>query len=553
MTKKKKLSVAYFTMEIGLKAEMPTYAGGLGMLAADIMWSACDIGVPGCCMTMCWQHGYMHQELNEDGTQEYSDIEWNKEDHLTRLDETVTVQLEGRDVTVGCWVYELKNGKNTLPVYFLDTDLPENSHEDRELTKRLYGGDGRTRISQEAVLGIGGVRMLRALGYDDIGTFHMNEGHAAFLTLERLRECDYQDDLVRASCAFTTHTPVPAGHDVFDYDLAYQVVGEDMIPWHIRDIAGQDRLSMTLLAMHLSRYTCGVAQIHGEVSRNMFPGEEIDAITNGVHHVHWACPEMTKLFDKYIKGWQKDPTLFEKVVDAIPDDELWKAHKKAKKRLIERVNSHGHEFKEDILTLCSARRVVPYKRPEVIYTNLERLAEVAGGRIQIIHSGNANPHDAFSQGVVQHMVQRSKDLRDKVSIAYIPNYNPDLAADLVSGTDIWLNTPMRLMEASGTSGMKATLNGALNLSILDGWWIEGYEMDHEAGWRIGPLDKAVDIDEYRKIDAEDFYTQLQFEILPEYYNKPDRWVKRMKRAIALMAFFSSQRCTEEYVERAWNV
>ena len=257
-------------MEIGLESRMPTFAGGLGMLAADIMRSAADTGVAAACVTVCWQHGYMRQTLHTNGTQRYEPVSWNPSQILRKIPEQVTVQCEGRAVHIGAWIYDLEGkgqgptAKGTkIPVIFLDTDLPENAPEDRQITSHLYGGDGAMRLKQEIVLGIGGVKMLRAMGFGDIGTFHMNEGHAAFLTLELLREHNWNNDDVKRSCAFTTHTPIPAGHDVFDYDLAFKIAG-DQLPWHIREIAGKDRLSMTELAIRMSRYTCGVSQVHGE-------------------------------------------------------------------------------------------------------------------------------------------------------------------------------------------------------------------------------------------------------------------------------------------------
>lgn len=531
---------------------MPTYAGGLGMLAADIMRSSADLGLPMACMTMAWEHGYLQQHIRPDGTQEYTQIDWNKHDYLTELPTRVSVQVEGREVQIACWQYTIKGLQgNEVPVYFLDTNLPENSEYDRSITRQLYGGDGTMRLAQEIVLGIGGVKMLRALGLNDIKTYHMNEGHAAFLTVELLHEHDYNNEVVKQLCAFTTHTPVKAGHDTFSYDLAWKVAG-DQLPWHIKDLAGKDELSMTVLALNLSRYTCGVAQIHGEVSRKMFPGYEIDAITNGVHHTHWAAPAIQKVLDVYLPTWREDPNVLKEAVHTLPDHDLWRAHMSAKTELIHHLSDLGFDFESNVLTIATARRVVPYKRPELLYNNLERLLEVAGGKLQIIHAGNAHPSDPFSQQVITRMIERSKTLKDKVKIAYVENYNPDVAKLLVSGADIWLNTPTRLMEASGTSGMKAALNGVLNLSTLDGWWIEGYERDHEAGWRIGPLTRATDLEDEEHIDAEDVYTQLQFEIMPEYYNNRPLWIERMKRAIALMAYFSSQRCTQEYQGRVWG-
>ncbi len=547
------LTVAYFTMEIGLRSDMPTYAGGLGMLAADIMRSAADLGTKAACMTVCWQHGYMRQVIQKDGNQQYEDVTWDPAKILTKLDPVVEVKIEGRTVNIGVWKFDLQGRGGIVPVYFLDTNIDGNSDDDKNITNHLYGGDHAMRLRQEIVLGIGGVKMLRALGHTDIGTFHMNEGHAAFLTLELLREHGFNDDAVRKHCAFTTHTPIPAGHDIFDYDLAWRIAG-DQLPWHIKDLAGQDALSTTVLAMTLSRYTCGVSRVHGQVTRGMFPGREIDFITNGIHAEHWACAEMQALFDRHIPGWREDPMLFTTRAGQLPDADLWQAHMSAKKRLIDVVNAHTDDpFDIGTLTIASARRVVSYKRPELLYTNLERLAEVCHGRVQIIHAGNAHPSDSFGQDTIKRMIERSKTLRDKVKIVYLENYSPDLAQVLVSGADVWLNTPTRLHEASGTSGMKASVNGGLNLSTLDGWWIEGYERDAQSGWRIGPLASALDADDTRKVDAEDLYTQLQYQVLPDYYERDHtRWMSRMKRSVALIGFFNTHRCVHEYIEKAWR-
>lgn len=554
----KPLTVAYFTMEIAPPADMPTFAGGLGILAGDLMQSCADLAVPTACVTICWKHGYLHQTLRTDGSQTYEQTEWNPSTYMTKVPETVTVKMEGRDVIVGAWKYDLRpmdpEHGAVVPVVFLDTDLPENEERDRDITKHLYGGDQAMRVRQELVLGVGGIKMLRALGVNDVGTYHMNEGHCAFLTLELLRERGFNDMEVKKSCAFTTHTPVKAGHDVFPYDMAWGICG-DILPWHIKKLAGEDALSMTQLAMTMSRYTCGVSQVHGKVARDMLQNSAVDAITNGVHHARWTEHHLQELFDKHIPGWREDPSLLGKKAGDLPDAELWTAHQAAKKRLLDEVRERtGEQFDVDTLTIVSARRVVPYKRPELLYTNLERLREIGGGKLQIIHAGNAHPHDQFSQDVIRRMIERSKTLRDSIKITYLPNYNPTLAELLVSGADVWLNTPTRLMEASGTSGMKACLNGALNLSTLDGWWIEGYAMDPRAGWRIGPLASALPPDDTRLIDAEDLYTLLQYQIIPEYeYPGRERWIHRMKQSIALMGYFNSHRCIREYIEKAWTV
>jgi alpha-glucan phosphorylase-like protein len=498
----------------------------------------------------------MKQTIRDDGSQSYEETEWEPQKYMKLLPNKVTVTLQGRVVLVGVWAMTIKGDhSHNVPVFFLDTDLPENKPEDREITNHLYGGDGVMRLKQEAVLGIGGVRMLRSLGFgpDAVGTYHMNEGHAAFLTLELLRERGFKDEAVKPSCAFTTHTPVKAGHDVFNYDQAWNVLG-DNLPWHIKKIAGEEQLSMTHLAMHLSRKSFGVSEVHGLVSNSMFPGENIDFITNGVHLARWASPEMQKIFDTYIKDWRDHPEELSKHCRDIPDAELMAAHMAAKKRLIDHANNFAPvPLDPNVLTITGARRVVSYKRPELIYTNLERLTEVCGGTVQIIHAGNAHPADPFGQEVIQHMIERSRKLKDKLKIVYLPNYNPDLAKMLVSGADVWLNTPTRLHEASGTSGMKAAINGTINLSTLDGWWIEAYAQDPEAGWRIGPLSQALNADDTRAVDAEDLYTELQFQVIPEYaYENHVRWARRMKRSIGLAGMFNTHRCIQEYLKKAWN-
>jgi starch phosphorylase len=495
----------------------------------------------------------MHQEIRPDGSQSYNEVSWKPEEELTLLPNKVTVHLDGRDITVGCWALSLSTEGSSVPVYFLDTDVPENRPEDRVITKYLYGGDGWMRLRQEAVLGIGGIRMLRSLGYSDVHAYHMNEGHAAFLTLELLRERGFIDGAVRPSCVFTTHTPVKAGHDVFPYDMAWKVLG-DNLPWHIKSLAGDDALSMTQLALTMSAKSFGVSRVHGMVSNRMFPGSHIEYITNGVYLPRWTSDEMQSLYDDHAPGWRNDPTALTRHCRDIPDQALLEAHRKAKHRLIAAANQYAvSPLSENVLTIASARRVVAYKRPELLYTNLERLKEVSQGRVQIIHAGNAHPQDRFGQDVIQRMIQRSRELKDSVKIVYMPNYSPDLARLLTAGADVWLNTPTRLHEASGTSGMKAAVNGTLNLSTLDGWWIEAYEQDPQAGWRIGPLSQALDAEDTRQIDAEDLYTQLQYQVIPEYYYHDHvRWARRMKRSIGLAGYFNTHRCIQEYVRKAWT-
>lgn len=548
-----KLPVAYFTMEIGLESSMPTFAGGLGMLAADLLRSCADMGVGAACVTMCWKRGYPLQQLHDDGDQSFADGVWDPSAKTALLPQRVTVSVEGRTVHVAARMLELRGLGTVVPVYFLETDLPENDSQDREITNQLYGGDQRMRIMQETVLGIGGVRMLRALGYDDVGQFHLNEGHCAFLTLELLKERNFVDADVRGSCAFTTHTPIPAGHDVFPYDLAQKVLG-DQLPWHIRKLAGEDRLSTTTLAMTLSHYTCGVSQLHGEVSREMLHNPSIDAITNGVHAPTWASPEMAALFDRHLPEWRKNPSVLSNA-KVLPAEELWNAHMEGKRRLCDEVHKRtGRTLDPNVLTLVEARRIVPYKQIDLLYADIERLLKIGGGKLQIIHSGNTFPGDQYARGMVKKLTALSKEMGERVKLVFLPNYGPDLAKILVGGCDVWCNTPTRRLEASGTSGMKAALNGVLNCSILDGWWIEGFEKLPESGWRIGPKLPVADEDTLRHVDAEEFYETLETEILPQFSDPThERWVQRMRDAIALLATFNTNRCIEEYCSRAWGI
>jgi len=462
---------------------------------------------------------------------------------------------EGRTVWLRVWKYEVMGaGGYIVPVYFLDADLPENSDWDRTITHSLYGGDLYYRLSQEIVLGIGGVRMLRALGYGDIGRFHMNEGHAALLTLELLDEeadragrpsFNVEDmDAVRARCVFTTHTPVPAGHDQFPVELMYRVLGyrEDVDSMkdvfcvdcmevvgreveHLRDfsdvkdIFSRGRIfNMTYLALNLSRYVNGVAKRHGEVSRLMFAGYNIDAITNGVHAATWVSRPFEALYNHHIPGWKKDNFSLRYALN-IPKNEVWQAHMAAKETLIRRVNEETNAGMDvDVFTIGFARRATAYKRADLIFDNMERLRSIAAdiGPLQIVFAGKAHPEDMEGKEIIKHLFVIKDSLRDTVKVAYLDNYGLELGKLMTSGVDLWLNTPKPPLEASGTSGMKAALNGVPSLSILDGWWLEGC-IEGVTGWSIG---KKVDNREgdNRSKDATSLYDKLESLIIPMFYS-----------------------------------
>jgi starch phosphorylase len=558
--------IAYFSMEIGVKNDIPTYSGGLGILAGDTIKSAADLNLPMVAVTLITRKGYFNQEIDSMGWQREKPVEWDPARYMKLLKEKVRVQIEGRDVYIQAWVYLVispTGGK--VPILFLDTDLPENAPEDRAVTDQLYGGDSAYRIKQEVVLGMGGVRMLQALEFH-IKKYHMNEGHASFLALELLLR--FKRDIesvwdersvwdlarVRDLCVFTTHTPVEAGHDKFPYPLVKQVLGE-IIPFDVlRDLAGRDNLNMTLLALNLSKYINGVAKKHGEVSQHMFPGYRIHAITNGVHSFTWTCKEIAALFDKYIPGWAIEPELFVRCGN-IPELELWEAHREAKRKLLTYVGQvTGVVMDPNVLTIGFARRATAYKRPHLLFRDLDRLKAISEkGRLQIIYAGKAHPHDDNGKRLIQGIHEFREKLRGKIEIGFLPGYDMEIALKLVSGVDIWLNTPLRPLEASGTSGMKAAHNGVMNFSVLDGWWIEGH-IEGFTGWSIGAKPTETSASGSSDVeDAADLYFKLENLIIPRYYD-PNKsgWSRMMKSAISKNAYyFNSHRMMRRYVTEAY--
>ncbi|OGW55874.1 MAG: alpha-glucan phosphorylase [Nitrospirae bacterium RBG_19FT_COMBO_55_12] len=558
--------IAYFSMEIGVKNDIPTYSGGLGILAGDTIKSAADLKLPLVAVTLVSRKGYFTQEIEASGWQRERPVIWDPAKYMELMPAKVKVQIEGRDVCIQTWLYlVLSPTGGKVPIFFLDTDLPENTPEDRGITDYLYGGDSNYRIKQEIVLGMGGVRVLQAMEFH-IKKFHMNEGHAAFLSLELLHR--FKRDIesvwdersiwdvarVRDLCVFTTHTPIEAGHDKFPYPLVKHVLGE-VIPFDtLRDLAGRDSLNMTLLALNLSKYINGVAKKHGEVSQHMFPGYHINAITNGVHTFTWTCEEMAGLFDKYIPGWANEPELFVRCGN-IPELELWEAHREAKRKLLEYVQqTTGVALDLNVLTLGFARRFTAYKRPHLLFSDIDRLIRInEKNKIQIIYAGKAHPHDDAGKILIQGIHGYRDKLKGKIDVAFLPGYNMDTALKLVSGVDVWLNTPLRPLEASGTSGMKAAHNGVVNFSVLDGWWIEGH-IEGFTGWSIGSTTSdTAQSGASNAEDAADLYHKLENVILPKYYD-PDKsgWSRMMKNAISKNAYyFNSHRMMRRYVTEAY--
>jgi starch phosphorylase len=559
-------------MEIALEPAMPTYSGGLGMLAGDTLRSAADLKVPMVGVTLLHRKGYFNQGLDPSGWQIEAPVAWDAAEFCRELPARAQVTIEGRTIRLRAWQYTVKGiSGHELPVILLDADLPENTEWDRTLTHHLYGGNDHYRLCQEIILGIGGVRMLRALGCEKVRRFHLNEGHASLLALELLDECARagarpqfnHDDVekVRRLCVFTTHTPVPAGHDKFPLDHVGRVLGRsDLFTMHdVFCCAGE--LNMTYLALNLSHYVNGVAKRHGEISRQLLTPRtgnhtyQIDHITNGVHLATWAAPPFQTLFDRHVPGWREDNSSLRGALN-IPREEVWAAHTAAKSRLIQEVNRRaGGGLDADTLTLGFARRAATYKRADLLLSDGPRLKALAAkaGRLQVIYAGKAHPRDDPGKRLIQHIIQARDSLRPEVKIAYLENYDWELARLLVAGVDVWLNTPQPPLEASGTSGMKAALNGLPSLSVLDGWWLEGC-IEDVTGWAIGAqCDTNADPPDRAGCDAASLYDKLEHVVLPRFYQQRDDFLRIMRHAIALNgSHFNTQRMLQEYVVKAYS-
>jgi len=545
--------IAFFSMEVGIKSEIPTYSGGLGVLAGDTIRSSADLKIPLVAVTLVSRKGYLKQKITEEGEQlEYPD-EWDPSKYLTLQSPIVKVRIRDREVKIRAWLYEHQSVTGGVVwILLLDTDVEGNAPEDRGITDVLYGGDERYRLKQEIVLGIGGVRMLEALGFN-IAKYHMNEGHSSLLTLELLKRNDMDDDKVRNLCIFTTHTPVEAAFDKFSYNLVQELLGGDFPIEALRKYGGHDRLNMTLLALNLSKFTNGVTKEHMEYSRKLFPGHHIMSVTNGVHSYTWTSPYFRELFDKYIPGWANEPELLVKV-GPIPDEEIWEAHMKAKVSLLSFIKEKtGVKMDADTLTLGFARRATAYKRATLIFSDIERLREVNRvGRIQLVFAGKAHPRDIEGKKIIKEIYNYMRRLKNEIQIVYLENYNMEIAAKLTSGVDVWLNTPLPPLEASGTSGMKAAHNGVINFSVLDGWWIEGW-IEGVTGWSIGPPpNKPIREEERRRMEIEDLYNKLKYLIIPTFYKRRDEWIRIMNNSIGKVAYyFNSHRMIRRYVTEAY--
>ncbi len=560
-------TIAYFSMEIGLEEAMPTYSGGLGVLAGDTIRSAADGDVPMVAVTLVHRKGYFRQRLDAEGRQTEEPQAWSPETILTEVPARTRVNIEGREVALRAWRHEVGGtGGVSVPVLLLDSDLPENAEADRRLTDHLYGGDDRYRLCQEIILGIGGVRMLRALGYDSVRRFHMNEGHAALLVLELgyeemkrrgLKEVTREIAVaVKPMCVFTTHTPVPAGHDQFPLALVRRVLTDYGHAYDERavEFCLDNVLNMTFLALDNSHYVNGVAKRHGEISRQMFGQYKVDSITNGVHAATWIAPPIREVLDRHISRWREDNASLRYAL-GIPRHQLWAAHQSAKQDLVAWVNQRtGSMLFSNTFTIGFARRATTWKRPDLLFHDLQRLLALhrSAGPIQVIFGGKAHPRDGGGKELIQRIFAQIAQLRGQLAVAYVDDYDIDVAKRMVAGVDLWLNTPQPPLEASGTSGMKAAMNGVPQLSVLDGWWVEGC-IENVTGWAIGDgnATNGGGIDE-RALDAQSLYNKLETVILPMFYRDQDRYIDVMRHAIALNgSFFNTERMVDQYVRKAY--
>jgi starch phosphorylase len=548
--------IAYFSMEIALSKSLPTYSGGLGILAGDTLRSAADTGVPVVAISLVHRRGYFQQHLDAAGQQTESSVPWQPE-LLPSANQTIKLFLQNRSLTLRAWRFDVVGVTgHIVPVFLLDADVDGNDPWDRRLTDTLYGGDTYYRLCQEAILGLGGIHLLHALGCEP-EVCHMNEGHASLLTIGLLEArlaplpvssaTEEDAHAVQQQCVFTTHTPVPAGHDKFGLDQMQQVLGHERSAAIERFGALHNGLlNMTYLALRFSRYVNGVALQHGKVSQQMFPEYRVHSITNGVHAATWLSPHFQQLFDREMPEWRRDNNYLRSVYGIEPGV-IEATHALGKQRLLGTVKDRtGVELSPGILTLGFARRVATYKRATLLFQHPERLLEIADrlGGLQILFAGKAHPADNAGKALIREVFADAARFKgSSLRILYLANYDWDLGEQLTGGVDVWLNTPLRPYEASGTSGMKAALNGVPSLSVLDGWWIEGCA-ENTTGWAIPDLDSEA-------AEAEALYNTLEHTIAPLFADKP-RWAELRRHCIAMNgSFFNTHRMLAQYVTNAY--
>ena len=540
--------VGYFTAEIGLWSELHTYSGGLGVLAGDHVKSAADAGTPLVGVTLLYHQGYARQHIDANGVQTESFPEFDPNEHVSKTKIVLKLHLDGQPLSAYVWKADIVGQSgHIVPVYFIDTRHPANSSEHQELSSRLYGGDDEVRIRQEYVLGVGGVQLFDYLD-SELHGLHLNEGHCTFAMLELLNRGWSREELAQRSL-FTTHTPVPAGHDRFEWPLVREVVGE-LLPVDAKELviaAGDSengrRCSMSHLAVALSTSVNAVSKLNADVAMTMFDEQIIQPITNGVHHITWTSPVMASLFDGYLPGWRVQPETISEA-ETLPTDALLEARDQARQHLREFVLSKtGVELSSERLTIGFARRFATYKRANLVFRDLERLRNIGAGKIQFVFSGKAHPRDKGGKQLIRDIYDSAEQIAEEIPVAFIENYDMETGLLMTSGVDIWLNNPIRPMEASGTSGMKAAMNGVPNCSILDGWWPEAC-IHGVNGWAIGNAENVRDDER----DANNIYQVLEQDVLPLWEGSKDAWAEMMKASIAASAEFTGHRMIQDYLD-----
>ena len=550
-------------MEIALEESIPTYSGGLGVLAGDTLRAMADLRLPVVAVTLVHRKGYFQQHLDREGRQTESPVQWSPEDKLEALEPRVRVTIEGRSVELRAWRYQVRGRSgHRVPVYLLDTDIEGNDGYDRALTDSLYGGDIRYRLGQEVVLGIGGVRILRAVGFDDTHTYHMNEGHSSLLTLELLQEHaraeargainDSDVESVRQKCVFTTHTPVDAGHDRFSEELVESVLGRERTGILARLTRPEGGVfNLTQLAMFFCRSANGVSIRHAHVARRMFPERPISAITNGVHVGTWTSPPFARLYDRHVPDWRRD-NRYLRQASAIPREEIQAAHAETKAALLSEVERRtGTKLDAGTMTIGFARRATGYKRADLLFSDEDRLRRIIerAGALQLVYSGKAHSRDSTGKAAIERIFSVADELKDVLRVVYLEEYDMALAGVLIPGVDLWLNNPLKPLEASGTSGMKAALNGVPSLSVLDGWWLEGW-IEGVTGWAIG--DRSEESGD-PAAELESLYGKLENTILPMFYERPRAYADVMRGAMSHNgSFFNAQRMVSQYVQNVYE-
>ena len=540
--------IAYFSAEIGISSSLPTYSGGLGVLAGDHIKASGDIGLNMCAITLLYREGYFKQRIDEDGIQTETYPRFDPYPLLKKLDVRFILRLRARDVWIQVYRFDyVGHGGHAVPIYFLDTDVEENIKDDRIISQRLYSGNKDHRILQEAILGFGGTKLLDELGQNDIKKYHMNEGHCSFLVLNLLEKFNGDMKKVKSLCHFTTHTPVPAGHDHFSESRVKKLL-RGLLPENLElpSLVQNGRFHMTELGLYFSRTANGVSALHGDVAQDQFPWSNIDFITNGVHHSYWMGSPFKRVYDQYVPEWRANPECL-LMIDDIADDVIWNAHQERKQYLLGYANSQVSKALDgDTLTIGFARRAATYKRAQLLFHDMDRLESLGAEKIQVIFSGKAHPKDHEGKEIIRQIVSKSKAMFGKVKIIYLENYNMWLGRMITSGVDVWLNTPLRPNEASGTSGMKATLNGVLNLSVLDGWWAEGCK-NGVNGWAVGDPEHPDD-----EKDADHLYSVLENSVIPTFYNDRNKWISMMKEAIKTGVDFTAHRMIMEYNQKFYQ-